>query len=295
MDFIIWPFLSLYVVSLIFFIWFTSLKENVLKFSHGKRTILAVVALLAAVYAVSMTLWIIAFFLNDGDFVPVFLYGYAAVIIYITIDYKHRKAKERGRVIKNIIEEHIATLSIKRKQLLVADEYGVVDYKSWGKEITRFHDSVVAPRIGQCPDIIRRIETAVLEYSNKNELTKINFSEAMTPYEYERYCADLLCDAGWLARATKASGDQGSDVIATKGGIKIVLQCKLYTKPVGNKAVQEIYTAKQHEQADYAAVVTNQTYTRSARQISSTTGVALLHHAQIKDWANSLTKKNIDT
>jgi HJR/Mrr/RecB family endonuclease len=93
--------------------------------------------------------------------------------------------------------------------------------------------------------------------------------------------AQELNDFGWEARTTKASGDQGVDVIATKGGKRVVLQCKLYTSAVGNAAVQEIFAAKQHERADYAAVVTSVTYTKSARQLASTTGVLLLHHDEL--------------
>ncbi|MCT6856095.1 MAG: restriction endonuclease, partial [Bombella apis] len=64
-------------------------------------------------------------------------------------------------------------------------------------------------------------------------------------------------------------------------GIHFVVQCKLYTRPVGNKAVQEIFTARQHRHAHYAAVVSNAGYTRSARQLAHATGVHLLHHSQL--------------
>lgn len=64
--------------------------------------------------------------------------------------------------------------------------------------------------------------------------------------------------------------------------------CKLYTKPIGNKAVQEIFAAKSHEGADFAAVVTNNTFTKSARQIAVSTGIALLHHKQLQGWVKSL-------
>lgn len=187
-----------------------------------------------------------------------------------------------------LIEKHIATLALKRRQLLVADEYGVVDSNAWLNEINRFYTSVLLSQAGECPNFIELIESRVSAYSNAAKVTE--FSDAMSPYDYERYCANLLSDIGWNARATKASGDQGSDVIAEKKGVRIVLQCKLYTQPVGNKAIQEVFAAKSHEQAHYAAVVTNQTFTRSARQIATTTGVNLLHHDQIQSWAQSILK-----
>jgi restriction system protein len=50
---------------------------------------------------------------------------------------------------------------------------------------------------------------------------------------------------------------------------------------VGNKAVQEVTAAKNHERADYAAVVTNNRYTLPAEQLAATNGVLLLHYADL--------------
>jgi hypothetical protein len=105
--------------------------------------------------------------------------------------------------------------------------------------------------------------------------------ETLTPWEYERLCARLLADAGWNAETTSGSGDQGVDVLATRGGIRLVLQCKLYSKPVGNKAVQEAVAARGHERAQASAVVSNASYTRAAEDLALTNGVALLHHSEL--------------
>ncbi len=79
---------------------------------------------------------------------------------------------------------------------------------------------------------------------------------------------------------TPVTGDQGADLIVANEGnqVIIVIQCKFYSKPVGNKAVQEAYAAKGFQQADYAAVVSNAAFTPSARQLASTNGIFLLHH-----------------
>ncbi len=69
---------------------------------------------------------------------------------------------------------------------------------------------------------------------------------------------------------------------------KAVFQVKKYSNPVGNKAVQEIVAGKQFEKADIAAVVTNNTYTASAKQIANSTGVYLLHYSELPDFAEKL-------
>ena len=55
---------------------------------------------------------------------------------------------------------------------------------------------------------------------------------------------------GWDAHATQGSGDQGKDVIAKRDGVSSAIQCKLYSKPVGNKAVQEALAGAQYAGMD---------------------------------------------
>jgi hypothetical protein len=107
------------------------------------------------------------------------------------------------------------------------------------------------------------------------------FRPSLTPAEYELFCAGELRRAGWRADAVGATGDQGADIVATRRRHVLVVQCKLYAQPVGNRAVQEVHAARSHRRATLAAVVTNAGYTRAARQLAQSTGVLLLHHDQL--------------
>ena len=113
-------------------------------------------------------------------------------------------------------------------------------------------------------------------------LREFRWHEAMSPQEFERCCADYLALKGWRSRRTGGSGDQGVDVLAEKGEIRLVLQCKKYGKPVGNRAVQEAFAAKAHARADAAAVVSTQGFTRSAHELAAATGVLLLHFTDLR-------------
>ena len=77
-------------------------------------------------------------------------------------------------------------------------------------------------------------------------------------------------------------------MIANKGGRKIVGQCKRYSKLFDDTATTEIYTAKQHQQADEAIVASNAGYTIPARQLAATTGVHLLHHQELASFCERL-------
>lgn len=108
--------------------------------------------------------------------------------------------------------------------------------------------------------------------------------------DFEHYCADLLKANGWQAQVTQASGDQGIDIIAEYDGKKAVFQCKKYASPVGNKAVQEVIEGKQFCGASIAAVVSNASYTQSAKQLANTTGVYLLHHSELAQFKERLNR-----
>ncbi|PSH04101.1 MAG: restriction endonuclease [Acidobacteria bacterium] len=114
------------------------------------------------------------------------------------------------------------------------------------------------------------------------------FSDDMTPSEFETFCAEELRRSGWNARVTIQSRDQGVDVIAEKHGVRVVLQCKLYSNPVGNKAVQEAAAGKAHEQAHHGVVVTNNRFTPAAEQLASTNEILLLHYRDLRDLDNLL-------
>jgi HJR/Mrr/RecB family endonuclease len=107
-------------------------------------------------------------------------------------------------------------------------------------------------------------------------------SDAKTPAEFETFCAEELRRAGWNAQVTQQSRDQGVDVVAEKAGMRVVLQCKFYSRPVGNKSVQEVAAARAHEQAHYGVVVTNNGYTPAAEQLAATNRILLLHYRDLR-------------
>jgi restriction system protein len=113
--------------------------------------------------------------------------------------------------------------------------------------------------------LIGLLHLAVLVY---DQITQAKFHENMTPEEFEHYCAAVLREMKWKARVTQASGDQGVDIVADKRGMRIVIQCKKYSKPVGNRAVQEIV----------AAIA----YTPAAEKLAVSNKVLLLHHADLR-------------
>ena len=103
----------------------------------------------------------------------------------------------------------------------------------------------------------------------------------LSPTEYEEFCAALLRNQGWKTQVTSQSGDYGADVIATKGRVTMVVQCKQWSGSVGVKAVQEVHTALSYYRANKAIVVTTSYYTKAAKNLAAKVGVELLTHEDL--------------
>lgn len=96
-------------------------------------------------------------------------------------------------------------------------------------------------------------------------------------HDFERWVAEKLKEHGWRAEVTPASGDQGIDVIMTRSGTenRFGLQCKLSSRAVGNKAVQEAVSGRIFHQLDHVGVISNSNYTKSALDLAWEANVEL--------------------
>lgn len=126
--------------------------------------------------------------------------------------------------------------------------------------------------------MIHLLHLHIAKKVDKYNETKVPIAADMTPIGFEHHVASELRRYGWEAEVTKASGDQGIDVIASRGRFKVGIQCKYYKGSVPNKAVQEAYTGKSHYNLHGAAVVTTGTFTKSALEVANSTGVVALNH-----------------
>lgn len=119
--------------------------------------------------------------------------------------------------------------------------------------------------------------------SNKKLFTSIDDIDLMDGTEFEELIAKLFRKMGYDAEVTKASGDQGIDVIATKNGFKYGIQAKCYSGQVGNSAIQEVVAGKTYYSLNKAIVVTNNFFTKSAIKLAEANGVVLWDRNILKE------------
>ena len=113
----------------------------------------------------------------------------------------------------------------------------------------------------------------------------ISFSDVnkLSGQDYEKYCGKILIDMGWKVQLTNKTNDQGVDIIGKFEDKVCCFQCKRYSNPVGNKAVQEIYAGKAFYNGTHAIVVSNAGFTKSAETLAYSLGVILIKDNELKN------------
>lgn len=106
--------------------------------------------------------------------------------------------------------------------------------------------------------------------------------------DFEHWCARKLEQQGWAVVVSNASSDQGVDVIASRDSISVAVQCKRYSTPIGNKAVQEAFAGAKYYNADLAVVIGTGGFTNSAQELAASTSVILLDAEMIGDFSKQV-------
>lgn len=243
--------------------------------------------------AILILAWLGLRFISDNLALTLWLVFSVAVIGAITflaiLLLKDRERRRALKIASNIVDQHLEDLCRNRMRIVRQDGFGKELLDKWYDKIDYFIKEYIRPALTakQQPimdaarqEIRQIIDSATKSWIQRNPLCA-SFSDSMTGEGFEEFCAEQLRMNGWTAHLTRASGDQGVDVIAEKRGVRVVLQCKKYSGTVGNNAVQEIVAGKAYERAHHCAVVSNSRYTPAAEQLAAANGVLLLHYSDL--------------
>jgi hypothetical protein len=98
---------------------------------------------------------------------------------------------------------------------------------------------------------------------------------------FEDFIAEIFEELGFAVEKTKATGDQGVDLIVSGRGRRIAVQTKGYKDSVGNKAVQEVYAGMTFYDCRECVVVTNSYFTSGAVDLARSVGCRLIDGRKI--------------
>ncbi|NYT68266.1 restriction endonuclease [Pusillimonas noertemannii] len=239
--------------------------------------------------------------------------------------------------LQELVRKHLPTLSRKKQQKLIHDDYGQARDTEWIKELSYFIANVLKydnDFVDYLPTfketILREINDSIVNARSLSNAVRAAINrdlkqhqaaflvplferplsviiwqmvdqyedeqKSRTPtggkpqpivnngHDYEHACCDILAALGWSVVHRGHSGDQGVDLIGELNGNRVAFQCKFYSSPVGNAAVQEVIAGMTYEGISTGAVITNSSFTIAARQLANTAEVVLLHHDQLADF-----------
>lgn len=214
-----------------------------------------------------------------------------AIVLGIVQERKERRAFARKAAAEAIEHEktlvldvlacilfHEAALRRRMHQKLYSDPYGRIIEDKALSEARYFFDNVLVEALQPANEAdLRIIHRTFVNWLQKLDLDAFVEAEEPPPpgdgLGYERLVAARLATQGYSISFTPQSGDQGVDLIATRGEQRIAIQCKNYRRPVGNDAVQQIFAGARFYGAQIAIVVAPNGYTVSALQLAQSLGV----------------------
>lgn len=120
-----------------------------------------------------------------------------------------------------------------------------------------------------------KITEELLNYENDQNFISINDIDLMSGIQFENFLCNYFTDLGYNCKQTKASGDQGIDLIISKGKTKIAIQAKCYTSTVGNHAIMEAVAGIKFYNATQCMVITNRNFTKAAEELAKANNVIL--------------------
>lgn len=135
---------------------------------------------------------------------------------------------------------------------------------------------------------LETFQQTLLKNNSSEPRYTIDDIDLMSGLEFETFISMLFKKMGYATYLTKASGDQGIDVIAEKNSKKIGIQAKCYAGSVSNKAIQEVAAGLAHYQLDKGIVITNSFFTDSSRELAASNNIILWDREMLKEKINEL-------
>jgi hypothetical protein len=216
---------------------------------------------------------------------------------------KVQQDAERDRqdeVVRKAIEDFLdsnphyeVTLLRLRDRLIYVDEFRDQRRERWDKALEDFVRDKMSDVYGIGSyienDLVALVASRVEEIIDRRKELAGEADQSVTveghedPTDFEEACRRLFEAHGFNASRIGGTGDQGADVIAFSSGLRIAVQCKRHSSPVGNQAVQQAEAARQFYDCSVAMVVGTSGYTTSARQLAGKLGVILADATELPD------------
>lgn len=193
-----------------------------------------------------------------------------------------------AKPLHDAMERHRDAVSRRLHQIAWKDAYGGWVTTKWRKELDYFFDTNVRANLDQgvtSAEVLELRDQLYWSFGFEDDRFDTFWLDeflaetggAATPTNnglaFEREIGAILAQAGYSVSFTPASGDQGVDLMAERRGERLAVQCKDYQAPVGNDAVQQVFSGGAFYRAQRNVVVARRGFTISALQLANSLGV----------------------
>lgn len=148
-------------------------------------------------------------------------------------------------------------------------------YRGISARISRWHKEVLA---------------AEAERQRRIRLLEISGIDSLSGVEFERYIKTVMESQGYQIELTKASGDQGVDLIGRMPGRIVAIQCKRQGRPLSRRAVSDAVAGMAYYGCSEAMVITNCYFTRGAIELAEANRCTLVDRDQLTSWIDEFRK-----
>lgn len=195
--------------------------------------------------------------------------------------------EDYGSNFKNFETNSLADFVQRYTHIDILDPYSLYNSNLFTYYLMKKNKFADSQNYNKCNKVVLRQLTKALEIKDLDDFEKqllqenltqnilIDDIDLMTGYEFEEFVAKLFRKMGYKADVTRASGDQGIDVIVQKNGRGTGIQTKCYSKVVSNTAIQEVVAGINFYDLDKGLVITNNYFTYSAVELAEKNNIIL--------------------
>jgi len=249
--------------------------------------------LISGLFVFYIVYLILLWFTDRANFWRWVLYGLGIVIMLLVGIFAWQKIKKkRNQKKKDYIINTVLKAGLEEYIKNFISRFGLGQEKST-KNWKRRNYSIDWNRIRDLQDFLSQkeikfslsdISILLSHYIDKREydvtFNSINVTTGslakLSGDDFEKLLYRLYESMDYSVQLNGKTGDQGGDLIITKGQERILIQAKRYLSAVSNSAVQQAVAAKNHYDCNKATVVTTGYFTKSATELAKTNNVELI-------------------
>ena len=134
-------------------------------------------------------------------------------------------------------------------------------------------------------------EELIRQQQERDYFQRINRLEdiqKIDPIQFEKLISALFKKMGYDVLLTKASRDEGIDLIISKNGKKSVVQCKRYSGTVGQPIARDLYGSMVHNRAEDAYLITTGVFSLPAQTWVSGKPIHLVDGKMLVEWIETI-------